>query len=164
MDDRSRARGVGARLARTADGRAVPRPPTAAAAQAVHAPDDADHRTMAAGSSRRTTTGAGRYARTRSLILMRSAARPPVPAPSRGCALRLRGAVSRVAVQPRPQPGVQSGAANVAIGPVAGLVDRAKEAVRKGMGKDRSPVVGITFPGGGRCDPGRAGRPRDRRR
>ncbi|PNG18367.1 hemerythrin, partial [Streptomyces cahuitamycinicus] len=36
----------------------------------------------------------------------------------------------------RPHPGVESGAANVALGPVAALVDRTKDAVRKAMGKD----------------------------
>ncbi|AIS02095.1 hemerythrin domain-containing protein [Streptomyces glaucescens] len=36
----------------------------------------------------------------------------------------------------RPHPGVQSGAANVALGPVAALMDRTKDAVRKAMGKD----------------------------
>ncbi|AYN42795.1 hemerythrin domain-containing protein [Streptomyces dangxiongensis] len=35
----------------------------------------------------------------------------------------------------RPHPGVQSGAANVALGPVAALMDRTKDAVRKAMGK-----------------------------
>ncbi|MEU1024796.1 hemerythrin domain-containing protein [Streptomyces sp. NPDC005904] len=36
----------------------------------------------------------------------------------------------------RPHPGVESGAANLALGPVAALVDRTKDAVRKAMGKD----------------------------
>ncbi|KJK35800.1 hemerythrin [Streptomyces variegatus] len=36
----------------------------------------------------------------------------------------------------RPHPGVESGAANVALGPVAALVDRTKDAVRTAMGKD----------------------------
>ncbi|MEU0050411.1 hemerythrin domain-containing protein [Streptomyces sp. NPDC006309] len=35
----------------------------------------------------------------------------------------------------RPHPGVQTGAANLAIGPVAALMDRTKDAVRKAMGK-----------------------------
>ncbi|MFF9088542.1 hemerythrin domain-containing protein [Streptomyces sp. NPDC014991] len=35
----------------------------------------------------------------------------------------------------RPHPGVQTGAANVALGPVAALMDRTKDAVRKAMGK-----------------------------
>ncbi|MDG9717245.1 hemerythrin domain-containing protein [Streptomyces sp. DH24] len=34
----------------------------------------------------------------------------------------------------RPHPGVQSGAANMALGPVAALMDRTKDAVRKAMG------------------------------
>ncbi|MFE9623669.1 hemerythrin domain-containing protein [Streptomyces sp. NPDC006527] len=34
----------------------------------------------------------------------------------------------------RPHPGVESGAANVALGPVAALMDRTKDAVRKAMG------------------------------
>ncbi|QIP87848.1 hemerythrin domain-containing protein [Streptomyces sp. Tu 2975] len=36
----------------------------------------------------------------------------------------------------RPHPGVESGAANVALGPVAALMDRTKDAVRGAMGKD----------------------------
>ncbi|MFF9772692.1 hemerythrin domain-containing protein [Streptomyces sp. NPDC013978] len=36
----------------------------------------------------------------------------------------------------RPHPGVESGAANVMLGPVAALMDRTKDAVRKAMGKD----------------------------
>ncbi|WP_225830724.1 hemerythrin domain-containing protein [Streptomyces sp. NK08204] len=36
----------------------------------------------------------------------------------------------------RPHPGVESGAANVALGPVAALMDRAKDTVRRAMGKD----------------------------
>ncbi|CAM5343111.1 Hemerythrin-like domain-containing protein OS=Streptomyces glaucescens OX=1907 GN=SGLAU_30805 PE=4 SV=1 [Streptomyces glaucescens] len=36
----------------------------------------------------------------------------------------------------RPHPGVESGAANMALGPVAALMDRTKDAVRKAMGKD----------------------------
>ncbi|MER7900184.1 hemerythrin domain-containing protein [Streptomyces sp. NPDC096046] len=36
----------------------------------------------------------------------------------------------------RPHPGVESGAANMALGPVAALVDRTRDAVRKAMGKD----------------------------
>ncbi|MEU1012208.1 hemerythrin domain-containing protein [Streptomyces sp. NPDC005890] len=35
----------------------------------------------------------------------------------------------------RPHPGVESAAANVALGPVAALMDRTKDAVRKAMGK-----------------------------
>jgi hemerythrin superfamily protein len=34
----------------------------------------------------------------------------------------------------RPHPGVESGAANVALGPMAALMDRTKDAVRKAMG------------------------------
>ncbi|MGA5515524.1 hemerythrin domain-containing protein [Streptomyces pseudogriseolus] len=34
----------------------------------------------------------------------------------------------------RPHPGVESGARNVALGPVAALMDRTKDAVRKAMG------------------------------
>jgi hemerythrin superfamily protein len=34
----------------------------------------------------------------------------------------------------RPHPGVESGAANVALGPLAALMDRTKDAVRKAMG------------------------------
>ncbi|MFD3503486.1 hemerythrin domain-containing protein [Streptomyces sp. NPDC058676] len=34
----------------------------------------------------------------------------------------------------RPHPGVESGAANVALGPVAALMDRTKDTVRKAMG------------------------------
>ncbi|MFI7321256.1 hemerythrin domain-containing protein [Streptomyces venezuelae] len=36
----------------------------------------------------------------------------------------------------RPHPGVESGAANMALGPVAALMDRTKDAVRKAMNKD----------------------------
>ncbi|GAA4658610.1 hemerythrin domain-containing protein [Streptomyces youssoufiensis] len=36
----------------------------------------------------------------------------------------------------RPHPGVESRAANMALGPVAALMDRTKDAVRKAMGKD----------------------------
>ncbi|HSY00260.1 MAG TPA: hemerythrin domain-containing protein [Streptomyces sp.] len=36
----------------------------------------------------------------------------------------------------RPHPGVESGAANVALGPVAALMDRTKDAVRRAMGKE----------------------------
>ncbi|GHB54567.1 hemerythrin [Streptomyces viridiviolaceus] len=36
----------------------------------------------------------------------------------------------------RPHPGVESGAANVALGPVAALMDRTKDAVRKAMGNN----------------------------
>ncbi|MFH8610044.1 hemerythrin domain-containing protein [Streptomyces sp. NPDC018029] len=36
----------------------------------------------------------------------------------------------------RPHPGVESGAANMALGPVAALMDRTKDAVRKAMGKE----------------------------
>ncbi|AKN72130.1 hemerythrin [Streptomyces sp. PBH53] len=35
----------------------------------------------------------------------------------------------------RPHPGVESATANVALGPVAALMDRTKDAVRKAMGK-----------------------------
>ncbi|WP_327676653.1 hemerythrin domain-containing protein [Streptomyces sp. NBC_00467] len=36
----------------------------------------------------------------------------------------------------RPHPGVESATANVALGPVAALMDRTKDAVRKAMGQD----------------------------
>ncbi|WP_030565667.1 hemerythrin domain-containing protein [Streptomyces aureocirculatus] len=36
----------------------------------------------------------------------------------------------------RPHPGVESGAANMTLGPVAALMDRTRDAVRKAMGKD----------------------------
>ncbi|MEU1125052.1 hemerythrin domain-containing protein [Streptomyces sp. NPDC005899] len=36
----------------------------------------------------------------------------------------------------RPHPGVESGAANMALGPVSALMDRTKDTVRKAMGKD----------------------------
>ncbi|MCZ9355367.1 hemerythrin domain-containing protein, partial [Streptomyces mutabilis] len=35
----------------------------------------------------------------------------------------------------RPHPGVESGAKNMALGPVAALMDRTKDTVRKAMGK-----------------------------
>lgn len=36
----------------------------------------------------------------------------------------------------RPHPGVESGGANMVLGPVAALMDRTRDAVRKAMGKD----------------------------
>jgi hypothetical protein len=36
----------------------------------------------------------------------------------------------------RPHPGVESGAKNMALGPLAAMVDRTRDAVRKAMGKD----------------------------
>jgi hemerythrin superfamily protein len=36
----------------------------------------------------------------------------------------------------RPHPGVESGAANMALGPVAALMDRTRDAMRKAMGKE----------------------------
>ncbi|MGP2440373.1 hemerythrin domain-containing protein [Streptomyces sp. JW3] len=36
----------------------------------------------------------------------------------------------------RPHPGVESGAKNMALGPVAALMDRTKDAARRAMGKD----------------------------
>ncbi|MFI6336404.1 hypothetical protein [Streptomyces sp. NPDC050535] len=36
----------------------------------------------------------------------------------------------------RPHPGTESGAANTALGPVAALVDRTRDAVRRATGKD----------------------------
>jgi hypothetical protein len=36
----------------------------------------------------------------------------------------------------RPHPGVESAAANVTLGPVAALMDRTRDAVRKAMGRD----------------------------
>ncbi|MDO0925301.1 hemerythrin domain-containing protein [Streptomyces sp. TG1A-8] len=36
----------------------------------------------------------------------------------------------------RPHPGVESAAANMALGPVAALMDRTKDVVRKAMGRD----------------------------
>jgi hypothetical protein len=35
----------------------------------------------------------------------------------------------------RPHPGVESGVKNMALGPVAALMDRTKDAVRTAMGK-----------------------------
>lgn len=35
----------------------------------------------------------------------------------------------------RPHPGVESGAANIALGPVAALMDRTRDTVRKAMGE-----------------------------
>ncbi|MFJ8648794.1 hemerythrin domain-containing protein [Streptomyces sp. NPDC093546] len=46
-----------------------------------------------------------------------------------------RGVKAAEAMAPtRPHPGVESAAANVALGPVAALMDRTKDAVRKAMG------------------------------
>ncbi|MGX1274262.1 hypothetical protein RKD18_007456 [Streptomyces phaeoluteigriseus] len=36
----------------------------------------------------------------------------------------------------RPHPGVESATANVALGPVAALMDRTRDAVRSAMGRD----------------------------
>jgi hemerythrin superfamily protein len=36
----------------------------------------------------------------------------------------------------RPHPGVESGAANMSLGPIAAVVDRTRDAVRKAMGED----------------------------
>ncbi|MDG9685460.1 hemerythrin domain-containing protein [Streptomyces sp. DH18] len=48
-----------------------------------------------------------------------------------------RGVKAAEAMAPtRPHPGVQSAGANMALGPVAALMDRTKDAVRKAMGKD----------------------------
>jgi hypothetical protein len=48
-----------------------------------------------------------------------------------------RGVKAAEAMAPtRPHPGVESMAANVALGPVAALMDRTKDAVRKAMGSD----------------------------
>ncbi|MFJ8586657.1 hemerythrin domain-containing protein [Streptomyces sp. NPDC093595] len=48
-----------------------------------------------------------------------------------------RGVKAAEAMAPtRPHPGVESAAANVALGPLAALMDRTKDAVRKAMGKD----------------------------
>ncbi|MEU7283416.1 hemerythrin domain-containing protein [Streptomyces sp. NPDC045431] len=46
-----------------------------------------------------------------------------------------RGVKAAEAMAPtRPHPGVESAAANIAVGPVAALMDRTKDAVRKAMG------------------------------
>ncbi|WP_228982026.1 hemerythrin domain-containing protein [Streptomyces sp. DH12] len=48
-----------------------------------------------------------------------------------------RGVKAAEAMAPtRPHPGVESAAANMALGPVAALMDRTRDAVRKAMGKD----------------------------
>lgn len=47
---------------------------------------------------------------------------------------------------PRPHPGVESAAANVALGPVASLMDRTRDAVRKAMGRDWSYGAGTSAP------------------
>ncbi|MFE0331847.1 hemerythrin domain-containing protein [Streptomyces sp. NPDC058960] len=44
--------------------------------------------------------------------------------------------VAEAVAPTRPHPGVESAVANVALGPVAALMDRTKDAVRKAMGKD----------------------------
>ncbi|MFV0128749.1 hemerythrin domain-containing protein [Streptomyces sp. HMX112] len=47
-----------------------------------------------------------------------------------------RGVKAAEAMAPtRPHPGVESAAANVALGPVTALMDRTKDAVRKAMGR-----------------------------
>ncbi|WP_028812957.1 hemerythrin domain-containing protein [Streptomyces flavidovirens] len=52
-------------------------------------------------------------------------------------ALMAKGVKAAEAMAPtRPHPGVESAAANVALGPVAALMDRTKDAVRKAMGHD----------------------------
>ncbi|MET9776787.1 hemerythrin domain-containing protein [Streptomyces sp. NPDC006367] len=53
-----------------------------------------------------------------------------------GLAAMARAVKAAEAMAPtRPHPGVESGAANMALGPVAALMDRTKDAVRKAMGK-----------------------------
>ncbi|MEU0068898.1 hemerythrin domain-containing protein [Streptomyces sp. NPDC006332] len=48
-----------------------------------------------------------------------------------------RGVKAAEAMAPtRPHPGVESATANVILGPVAALMDRTRDAVRKAMGKD----------------------------
>ncbi|MDQ0701122.1 hemerythrin domain-containing protein [Streptomyces sp. W4I9-2] len=48
-----------------------------------------------------------------------------------------RGVKAAEAMAPtRPHPGVESAGANMALGPVAALMDHTKDAVRKAMGKD----------------------------
>ncbi|MFF2721531.1 hemerythrin domain-containing protein [Streptomyces sp. NPDC058011] len=48
-----------------------------------------------------------------------------------------RGVKAAEAMAPtRPHPGVESAGANMTFGPVAALMDRTKDAVRKAMGKD----------------------------
>ncbi|WP_228988833.1 hemerythrin domain-containing protein [Streptomyces sp. DH8] len=48
-----------------------------------------------------------------------------------------RGVKAAEAMAPtRPHPGVESAGANMALGPLAALMDRTKDAVRKAMGKD----------------------------
>ncbi|MFD7745080.1 hemerythrin domain-containing protein [Streptomyces sp. NPDC059698] len=48
-----------------------------------------------------------------------------------------RGVRAAEAMAPtRPHPGVESAGANMALGPLAALMDRTKDAVRKAMGKD----------------------------
>ncbi|MEU0306488.1 hemerythrin domain-containing protein [Streptomyces cyaneofuscatus] len=48
-----------------------------------------------------------------------------------------RGVKAAEAMAPtRPHPGAESAGANMALGPVAALMDRTKDAVRKAMGKD----------------------------
>ncbi|MGR6974805.1 hemerythrin domain-containing protein [Streptomyces cynarae] len=44
--------------------------------------------------------------------------------------------VAEAVAPTRPHPGAESAVANVALGPVAALMDRTKDAVRKAMGKD----------------------------
>lgn len=44
--------------------------------------------------------------------------------------------VAEAVAPTRPHPGVESAVANVALGPVAALMDRTKDAVRKAMGKE----------------------------
>ncbi|MFJ2259071.1 hemerythrin domain-containing protein [Streptomyces sp. NPDC087844] len=52
-----------------------------------------------------------------------------------GLAALAKGVKAAEAMAPtRPHPGVESGAANMALGPVAALMDRTRDAVRKAMG------------------------------
>lgn len=44
--------------------------------------------------------------------------------------------VAEATAPTHPHPGVESGAKNVALGPLAAMVDRTRDAVRKAMGKD----------------------------
>ncbi|KAA0931840.1 hemerythrin domain-containing protein [Streptomyces apricus] len=54
-----------------------------------------------------------------------------------GLALLAKGVKAAEAMAPtRPHPGVESAAANMALGPVAALMDRTRDAVRRATGRD----------------------------
>ncbi|NYI05279.1 hemerythrin domain-containing protein [Allostreptomyces psammosilenae] len=59
-----------------------------------------------------------------------------VSEPGRLAALARAVKAAEATAPTRPHPGVESGAENVALGPLAAVADRARDAIRRAMGKD----------------------------